>query len=52
MKYKWICYGCGRAASEGYHVLCEGTVYHYCAECLEDAEAVRRNEKVQEIEKF
>lgn len=52
MKYKWICYGCGRTTSEGYHILYEGTVYHYCAECLEDAEAVRRNEGIQAVEKF
>lgn len=52
MKYKLICYGCGKAISEGYHILCEGTIYHYCPECLEDAEAARKNKQIQQIEKF
>lgn len=52
MKYKLICYGCGKATSEGYHILCEGTIYHYCLECLKDAEAARKNKQIQRIEKF
>ena len=41
MKYKLICYGCGKATSEGYHVLINGTILHYCPDCLEDVEAAR-----------
>ena len=52
MKYKLICYGCGRATSEGYHVLIDGTILHYCPDCLEDVEAARENEEIQAIEKF
>lgn len=51
MKYKWICHGCGKATSEGYHVLCEGTIYHYCSDCLIDVEAVQKDEDVQ-VEKM
>ena len=52
MKYKLICYGCGKATSEGYHVLCGDTIYHYCPDCLEDVEAAQENEEIQAIEKF
>jgi ribosome-binding protein aMBF1 (putative translation factor) len=52
VKYKLICYGCGKATNEGYHVLCEGTIYHYCPECVEDEEAAKKNEEVKAIEKF
>jgi len=52
MKYKLICYGCGKATDKGYHVLSDDTIYHYCLECIEDVEAVRENEEVQGIEKF
>ena len=52
MEYKLICYGCGKDTSEGYHVLCEGIIYHYCLGCVEDAEAIRENEEVQGIERF
>ena len=52
MKYKLICYGCGKATSEGYHVLCGGTIYHYCPDCLEDVETAQENEEIQAIEKF
>lgn len=51
MKYKWICYGCGKPTKEGYHLLCDGTIYHYCTDCLIDVEAVQRDGDVQ-IEKF
>mgnify|MGYP001167319517 FL=1 len=52
MKHKWICYGCGKPTEEGYHILCDNVIYHYCSDCLEDVEALRENEEVQEIEKF
>ena len=52
MKYNLICYGCGKPTQEGYHVLCEGTIYHYCPDCLEDVEAARENEEIQAIERF
>jgi len=52
VKYKLICYGCGKATDKGYHVLCEGTIYHYCLECLEDAKAAKKNKEVRAIEKF
>ncbi len=52
MRHKLICYGCGKATGEGYHVLSEGTIYHYCPDCLEDVEAARENEKIQAIERF
>ena len=52
MKYKLICYGCGKATNKGYHVLCEGTIYHYCTDCLEDAKAAKENEEIRAIEKF
>lgn len=51
MKYRLICYGCGKAVSEGYHILWDNTIYHYCSECLEDVEAVQKNEGIQ-VEKF
>lgn len=52
MKHKWICYGCGKAVGEGYHVLRDDTIYHYCSECLGDVKAVRRNKAIQVVEKF
>ena len=52
MKYKLICYGCGKATNEGYHVLSDDTIYHYCPDCLEDEEAALGNEEIQAIEKF
>ena len=52
MKYKLICFGCGKATNEGYHVLIDGTILHYCTDCLEDVEAAKENEEIQAIEKF
>jgi ribosome-binding protein aMBF1 (putative translation factor) len=52
VKYKLICYGCGKATNEGYHVLIDGTILHYCPDCLVDVEAARKNEEIQAIEKF
>ena len=52
VKFKLICYGCGQATSEGYHVLIDGTILHYCPECVVDEEAVREHEEVQGVEKF
>ena len=52
MKYKLICYGCGKATNEGYHVLWGDTIYHYCPDCLEDEEAAKKNEEIRAIEKF
>ena len=52
MEYKLICYGCGKATNKGYHILCDGTIYHYCLDCLEDKGAVQENEEVQGIERF
>lgn len=52
VKYKLICYGCGKATNEGYHVLCGDTICHYCTDCLEDVEAAKENEEIRAIEKF
>ena len=52
MKYKLICYGCGKATNKGYHVLIDGTILHYCTDCLEDEEAAEESEEVKAIEKF
>jgi hypothetical protein len=52
VKFKLICYGCGKATNEGYHVLAGDTICHYCTECLEDEEAAKENEEIQAIEKF
>ena len=52
MKYKLICYGCGKATDKGYHVLSDDTIYHYCPNCLEDEEAAKENEEIKAIEKF
>lgn len=52
MKYKLICYGCGEPTREGYHVLSDDTIYHYCSKCVEDEGAIRENEEVQGVEKF
>jgi len=52
VKYKLICYGCGKATEKGYHVLSDDTIYHYCPNCLEDEEAAKKNKEVRAIEKF
>jgi hypothetical protein len=52
MKHNLICYGCGKPTREGYHVLSDNTIYHYCPNCVEDVKAVRENEKIQGIEEF
>jgi len=52
VKYRLICYGCGKATNEGYHVLAGDTICHYCTECLEDEEAAKENEEIRAIEKF
>jgi hypothetical protein len=52
VKFKLICYGCGKATNEGYHVLAGDTICHYCTDCLEDEEAAKENEEIRAIEKF
>jgi hypothetical protein len=52
MRHKLICYGCGKPTQEGYHVLSDNTIYHYCPDCLEDVGAAEENEKIQAIERF
>ena len=52
VKFKLICYGCGKATNEGYHVLAGDTICHYCPDCLEDEEAAKENEEIRAIEKF